>query len=160
MFDFFGTGHPVRIAWTAPGSTNAFLVLPRNGTVDNGSELFGNLSPQPASRHPSGFAALAVFDRPDHGGNGDGIIDARDAIWTQLRLWQDPDHDGRVQPGELHTLPALGVTAIDLAYRPVPGADAHGNRYGYAATVTTGRGAAVAYDFFLTIAPAAGNSPL
>ena len=46
-FDFFGTGHLVRMAWTAPGSTNAFLV-PRNGRVDDGSELFGNLTPQPA----------------------------------------------------------------------------------------------------------------
>jgi hypothetical protein len=40
-FDFFGTGHPVRIAWTAPGSTNAFLVLPGGGRVTDGRELFG-----------------------------------------------------------------------------------------------------------------------
>src|SRR5215472_4965557 len=30
-FDFYGNDHPIQMAWIAPGSTNAFLVLPRNG---------------------------------------------------------------------------------------------------------------------------------
>jgi hypothetical protein len=159
-FDFFGTGHPVRIGWTAAGSTNAFLVLPRDGRVDTGSELFGNLTPQPTSAHPNGFAALAVWDQPNHGGNGDGILDPADAIWPRLRLWQDTDHDGKVQPGELHTLASFGITGISLHYRAVGGADRHGNRYGYAAAVFgSGHAAPVAHDFFLTTAPAGPPSP-
>jgi hypothetical protein len=155
LFDFFGTGHPVRIAWTARGSTNAFLVLPRNGRVDNGSELFGNLTPQPASAHRNGFAALAVWDQPGRGGDGDGIIGPGDAVWTRLRLWQDANHDGRVEPGELRTLASFGITGISVRYRAVGGVDRFGNRYGYAAAVYgTGRAAAVAYDFFFTAVPA------
>jgi LPXTG-motif cell wall-anchored protein len=160
LFDFAGRGQLVRTAWTARGSTNAFLVLPRNGRVDNGSELFGNLTPQPRSARPNGFAALAVWDQPSHGGNGDGVIDKADAVWPRLRLWQDTDHDGTVQPRELRPLWAFGITGISVRYRAVGGADRYGNRYGYATAVYgTGRAAPVAYDFFFTTAPAGPASP-
>jgi hypothetical protein len=152
-FDFFGTGHHVRIGWTAPGSTNAFLVLPRDGRITDGGELFGNLTPQPASARPNGFAALAVWDQPSHGGNGDAITDPADVIWPRLRLWQDTDHDGKVQPGELHTLASFGITGISVHYCAVGGADRYGNRYGYVAAVFgSGHAAPVAYDFFLATA--------
>jgi hypothetical protein len=51
-FDFFGTGTPVQIAWTARGSTNGWLALDRNhdGKIDSGRELFGNIAEQPESR--------------------------------------------------------------------------------------------------------------
>lgn len=57
QFDIAGTGKPVQIAWTAPGSRNAFLVLDRNGDgkITSGRELFGNFSPQPSSPAPNGF---------------------------------------------------------------------------------------------------------
>jgi hypothetical protein len=155
LFDFAGRGHLVRTAWTAPGSTDAFLVLPRNGRVDDGSELFGSMTSQPASAHPNGFAALAVWDQPGHGGDGDGIIGPGDAIWLRLRLWIDADHDGKAQPAELHRLSAFGITGISVRYHVVGGADRYGNRYGYAAAVYGSRRAAhVAYDFFFTNAPA------
>jgi hypothetical protein len=160
LFDFAGRGQLVRIAWTAPGSTNAFLVLPHNGRVDNGSELFGNLTPQPRSAHRNGFNALAVWDQPRHGGDGDGVIGPGDAVWSRLRLWQDTNHDGTVEPGELRPLSAFGITGISVRYRAVGGADRYGNRYGYAAAVySSGRAAPVAYDFFFTIAPAGPASP-
>lgn len=109
-FDISGTGHPIRLGWTAPGANNAFLALPgADGIVQNGKQLFGNATPQPPSDNPNGFAALAVYDLPANGGNGDGVIDSRDAIFPHLRLWIDANHDGICQPGELHTLPPLGV---------------------------------------------------
>lgn len=116
-FDIAGDGRPIQIAWTVRGSRNAWLALPDSaGNVSGGKQLFGNVTPQPASPDPNGFLALAVYDQPEKGGNGDGVIDWRDAIWPKLRLWIDSNHDGIAQPEELHTLPSLGVTSLGLAY--------------------------------------------
>jgi hypothetical protein len=117
VFDISGSGHPVHISWTATGSDNAFLALPASdGLVHGGKELFGNFTPQPESSDANGFRALAVYDLPENGGNGDGIIDAHDAIFSSLRLWVDANHDSISQPDELHTLPSMGVYSISLDY--------------------------------------------
>ena len=146
------------MGWIAPGANNAFLTLPgADGLVHNGQQLFGNFTPQPASTTPNGFAALAVYDDPKNGGNGDGMIDSRDAVFASLRLWIDANHDGISQPEELHTLPSLGVTSISLNYKVAQRTDQFGNVFRYRAqvdpgdTTNTGR---MAYDvFFVTLPP-------
>lgn len=156
LFDIAGTGTPMRLGWTQPGSGNAFLVLPgANGIVSTGQQLFGNFTPQPPSATPNGYAALAVYDQPDHGGNGDGVIDQKDEIFSSLRLWLDENHDGVCQPGELYRLPDLGVFSISLNYSLSHRVDGFGNIFRYRADVNSsvsgesdvGRRA---FDVFLT----------
>jgi hypothetical protein len=102
-----------------------------NGKIDSGKELFGNYTDQPKSDDPNGFLALAVFDSHEKGGNEDGVIDSRDAIWPQLKVWIDENHDGVSQPEELHGLSDLGVYAIDLKYNQVRHYDQFGNLFRY-----------------------------
>lgn len=155
-FDLDRDGGAERLAWTAAGSDDAWLVLDRNGNgmVDDGAELFGNFTPQspPAGTPRNGFSALAEYDEPENGGDADGQINSGDAVFPGLRLWQDADHDGVSDPGELSALPASGVARILLDYRESRRADAYGNVFRYRAKVygTDGqRPGRWAYDVFL-----------
>lgn len=158
QFDIAGTGHLIQIAWTAKDSANALLCLDRNGNgvIDSGKELFGNVTDQAPSPQPNGFLALAEFDKPENGGNGDGVIDQHDRIFTSLRLWIDVNHDGISQPEELFSLSQKGITSISLRYRESRRMDEFGNQFRFRSAIgSSGQvsgGSSVgrmAYDVFL-----------
>jgi hypothetical protein len=135
--DMVSPGHSVPLAWTRPGSHNAFLWLD--------GHLFGNSTPQPPSADPNGFRALAVYDS-----NGDGVIDAKDPVFANLRLWIDANHDGVVQSDELFTLSSLDVYSISLHYVLDKYTDGNGNAFRYRGHIK-GRGVDhTIYDVWLS----------
>jgi hypothetical protein len=75
----------------------------------------------------NGFDALASFDRPVAGGNGDGLINSNDSLWADLRFWVDFNHNGLSEPEELYSLDDFELTAISVEARVINRADAHGN---------------------------------
>ncbi|MBI3230395.1 MAG: carboxypeptidase regulatory-like domain-containing protein, partial [Burkholderiales bacterium] len=77
-FDLLGDGHGIQSGWIS--GTDGFLAIDsnHNGRIDNISELFGG------AEKGAGFAKLASFDS-----NGDGVVDAHDDRFAELRIWRD-----------------------------------------------------------------------
>jgi hypothetical protein len=38
-------------------------------------------------------------------------------LFSSLRLWQDGNHNGISEPGELHTLTEMGLTTLEFDYK-------------------------------------------
>lgn len=126
QFDLDADGSLERMATVTGG--DGFLALDRNGngTIDHGKELFGD-----QNGAANGFAELRRYDL-----NRDSVIDAKDEIYSQLRIFVDSNRDGVSQRAELGGLREMGISSISLADREVSESAAGGNRIAQRSTYT------------------------
>ena len=140
-FDIVADGQCHGSDW--PSAATPWLALDRdgNGSIDDGSELFGSaVVLADGTRAKNGFEALRELDT-----NHDGIFDANDDAFTKVVVWTDRDGDRRSTPRELTSLADAGVRAISLADTRAERCDARGNCEGERSplTTTTGKRGAV-----------------
>jgi len=138
-FDLLGTGTPISSGWISRG--DGFLAVDRNGngSIDSIDELFGGLA------KGSGFAQLAAYDS-----NGDGVVDAKDANFADLRIWQDANSNHQTDAGELMTLAQAGIASLKVGYTELPFLDKQGNLHleRSSATLADGRTADMTDVYF------------
>ena len=143
-FDHNGDGVLTKTGWA--GKDDALLVWDRNanGTIDTGAELFGDFTPLPnGTLAPNGFAALAALDA-----NGDGILDASDPAFAELKLWRDTDQNGQTGAGELISLADAGIVFLNLAHTLTNQRLANGNTLARAGSFTRANGTTSAMGEF------------
>ena len=102
------TGFAERTGWARGGDGMLVRDLDGNGSIDTLDEMFGGDG-------ASGYAALAAYDS-----NGDGVIDASDAGYAQLKIWVDANEDGHTDAGELKSLAAAGIVSLSLTTTATP----------------------------------------
>lgn len=114
-FDLDGDGYLEETPWIGRDDVSrrvedGFLVADRNGDGAVQSEELVLTLLTPDDPNDTDLQALkTVFDS-----NGDGVVDAQDTDWHQLRVWQDRNLNGEADAGELQTLAQRGITAIDV----------------------------------------------
>ena len=122
--------------WVKPDDGILVRDLNGNGLIDSGRELFGDQTELPPGfgstnlgtggtgsgtgtlgtglggpqLATNGWQALSAIDS-----NRDGVIDASDAAFAELKVWRDLNQDGISQADELQTLTQAGVSSITLA---------------------------------------------
>ena len=110
-FDLDSNGFAERTAWV--DASDGLLVLDRNndGQITSGQELFGDQTLLANGvRAASGFEALKEFDS-----NRDGRIDAKDEVYSKLKIWRDLNGDGISQAEELKGLGDYNIASISLS---------------------------------------------
>ncbi|MHB1098190.1 MAG: beta strand repeat-containing protein [Burkholderiales bacterium] len=106
-FNVDDSGYLKNTDWIS--NNDAFLVLDRNdnGQIDSSRELFSNGM---VGLDRRGLAGLAWMDS-----NYDGILNASDPVFNQLRVWQDKNGNGIVDAGEETTLAQDGITSLNYS---------------------------------------------
>lgn len=117
-FDYNADGFAEHIGWVAPDDAILVRDIDGDGAITQRQEIFSSIYALSyltndffgSFREENGFAQLALLDS-----NGDGMISAADADFSNLLIWQDLNSDGVSQDGELVSLFGAGIQSIDVA---------------------------------------------
>ncbi len=119
LFDANCDGVRERIAWSRPQSSDVLVAvdLNHNGTIDGGCELLSSSFVRANGTNAvNGFQIIGdYYKRQLH--SRQASVDMADPIAADMVLWNDANHDGVSQPGELRRCQDAGVTAIAAGYR-------------------------------------------
>jgi Ca2+-binding RTX toxin-like protein len=157
LFDHDANGSRTGTGWLKPDDGWLVRDLSGNGAIDSGRELFGvdtvivsrdrldDGSYVTRERNAySGFDALRVLDTgtgANTAGYGDGLIDANDTAYAELKVWRDLNQDGISQAAELQSLAAAGIASISIEATLGNTDLGNGNTVSATATVTRTSGA-------------------
>jgi hypothetical protein len=109
-FDLDANGFTEKSGWVAP-----VLDRDNDGTINNGTELFGDATAlNEFATASTGFQALSALDA-----NNDGVINASDPLFASLRVLKGD--------GTLHTLESLQIAQLNLQHSTVNITDAANN---------------------------------
>ena len=132
-FDLDGNRFAEATGWA--DANDGILVVDRNGDgqIDSGSELFGNFTELGSGGTAAhGFEALVDMDA-----NRDGVVDDQDALFSDLRIWQDANSDGVAQEGEVVALGLAGVASLSTDFVTSTDVDDGGNEHRQQGSYTT-----------------------
>jgi hypothetical protein len=111
-FDVDGSGLGREWSWITPNA--AWLVSDprRDGRIDSGRQLFGNVTFWMFWNN--GYAPLAALDD-----NGDGILTGNEL--AGLALWRDANGNGVAEPAEVKPLSVYGIVALSYKWQTLNG---------------------------------------
>jgi hypothetical protein len=149
QFDLLANGQPVQTGWV--GSGDGLLVMDRNndGTINDGSELFGSSTVLPdGTKAIDGYQALAQLDT-----NNDGVISSADAQFVRLGVWVDGDANGAAGTGEVKSLAELNISQLSLKVQKTNNTN-NGNLVGLTSSYETADGVKhIAADVWFEVRP-------
>ena len=106
FFDFDSDGFSEQTAWASAQDGILSIDLNGDGVISTAAEIF---AADTSAGYEAGYQALRAYD-----GNGDGIIDALDTVYSDLLIWQDSNSDGVSDEGELKSLADWQIASISL----------------------------------------------
>jgi hypothetical protein len=129
------SGSLLKTGWVNANDGLLARDLNGDGLINNGSELFGDITKLPNGKSAAdGFAALSMLDN-----NRDGVINVKDASWKDLKIWIDRDSDGHTDTGELVSLDSAGIVSLKLGAKSSTATE-NGNKIGLVSSYSSADG--------------------
>lgn len=120
LFDMDYSGTLRRTGW-ADNKTGILVDSKGTDTVQDVSQMFseyygaqgGKNGLTAKTRFKDGYEALCSVDSDKN-----GVIDKKDSVWPNLKVWVDANHNGKSESGELKSLESLAISQLNLQTKP------------------------------------------